>query len=118
MLSQQKLIDSISATYAEGIEIIKKKNTDYAIESDALSNFKLIERLGVVDYKRGILVRLADKFARVINLLDRDASVLDERLEDTLLDMINYLAILKAALEHEKLETIKYQKKERENKNV
>jgi Nucleotide modification associated domain 1 len=90
-------------TYQMGVEIVKKKNNDYATNEDALSNFKVIEHLGVVEYKRAMLVRMADKFARISNLMkeDKTRQVLDERLEDTLLDLINYAAILKAALEEE-----------------
>lgn len=104
MLTQQELILSVENTYKVGVDIIKKKNSDYATTKDALSNFKVIESLGVVDYKRGILVRVADKFARVVNLMDRPNVVLDESVEDTLIDMINYLAILKAGLENEREE--------------
>jgi len=90
-------------TYQIGVEIVKKKNNDYATTNDALSNFKVIEALGVVDYKRAMLVRMADKFARISNLMKegKEVQVLDEKLEDTLLDLINYAAILKAALEEE-----------------
>lgn len=101
MHTQQSLIASIETTYKDGVNIIRKKNSDYATTEDALSNFKVIQNLGVVDYKRGILVRIADKFARIVNLLDRENAVMDEKIEDTILDMINYLAILKAALEDE-----------------
>jgi hypothetical protein len=46
---------------------------------------------------------MADKFARISNLMKdgKEAQVLDEKLEDTLNDLINYSAILKAALEDE-----------------
>lgn len=103
MLTRQQLIDSMERTYQTGVEIVKKKNSDYATTDDALSNFKVIEALGVVEYKRAMLVRMADKFARISNLMkdDKKAQVLDERLEDTILDLINYAAILKAALEEE-----------------
>lgn len=103
MLTRQGLIDSMERTYQMGVEIVKRKNSDYATTSDALSNFKVIEHLGVVEYKRAMLVRMADKFARISNLMkdDKLPQVLDEKLEDTLLDLINYAAILKAALEEE-----------------
>ena len=103
MLTRQGLIESMERTFQTGVEIVKKKNSDYATTDDALSNFKVIEALGVVEYKRAMLVRMADKFARISNLMKegKKVEVLDERLEDTLLDLINYTAILKAAIEVE-----------------
>lgn len=92
--------DSIEKTYKDGLEIIHKKNHDYAGEEDHWKNFRYAEMVGV-SVERAILVRVSDKLARVSNLLDKDPEVLDERLEDTLLDMINYLAILKAYMEHD-----------------
>jgi len=45
----------------------------------------------------GIYTRISDKFARLSNLLHRDPAVTDESLEDTILDLIGYLAIFHAA---------------------
>ena len=42
-----------------------------------------------------------DKIVRVSNLLDREAVIADEKIEDSLNDIINYSAIIKAKL-HEK----------------
>jgi Nucleotide modification associated domain 1 len=108
MLTRDEMIAQMESIYQRGVEIVKKKNSDYATNEDALSNFKVIQALGVVDYKRAMLVRMADKFARISNLMkdDKKPAVLDERLEDTLLDLINYSAILIIALGEESDEKI------------
>ena len=75
----------------ESYDIGLKKNHDYG--SDNITNFGVL----------GILVRLNDKVQRVKNLLKADGvatiknlkgsssmMVSDERVEDTLMDMINY----------------------------
>ncbi len=91
------LISSVESFYEKGVEIIKKKNDDYATGDDPYKNFRFASLVGVSP-ERAILVRVADKLARVSNLLDKEPSVKDEKIEDTLLDMCNYLAILSSML--------------------
>jgi len=79
--------------------IVKAKNQDYA-NGDAFANFKLCEELGLCSVAEGITVRLADKLKRICNLLNQEAAVLDETVEDTLLDMSNYAIILLLYLRH------------------
>lgn len=56
------------------------KNKDYG--TACLMEFK----------EKGIIVRLHDKIARLKNLVwnDKEACIQDERIEDTLKDIINY----------------------------
>lgn len=87
-------------TFDACLAISVAKNADYANDSDPLANFRACEAFGVPLVK-GIMVRLSDKFARIGNLLDREAQVKDEAITDTIDDAIDYLAILKYALETE-----------------
>lgn len=88
--------------YADNIEILKVKNADYSNNSEnPFKNFEMVELFGITDTKTGILVRATDKFARLINLMDKEAEVKDETVLDTIQDMQNYLAILGAYLEYE-----------------
>jgi len=96
-----KFIESIENTYKQGVEIVKLKNQDYASEDDPWKNFKLAELLGI-GVEEAILLRVSDKIARIANLIHKEPAVMDEKLEDTILDCINYLAILKAHREKEK----------------
>lgn len=93
MTKNKEFIQQIETIYAQGIEIIKNKNHDYAEDSDPFKNFRYSELLGI-SIERAILVRIMDKIARISNLLDKEAKVKDEKIEDTLIDAINYLAIL------------------------
>ena len=96
-----KFIESIKNTYAKGVELIERKNHDYAGVDNPFKNFESALVVGIpVD--QAILVRVLDKLSRVSNLLGKEAEVKDEAIEDTLLDAINYLAILKAYLEDKK----------------
>lgn len=94
-MTQEEFFKYIEQTYHDALAIVAKKNKDYATDVDPFKNFKLSSLVGVSP-ARAILVRISDKMARVVNLLEKPASVKDETVEDTIVDMINYLAILKA----------------------
>ena len=100
-MTKNQLIESIKLTYLRGIRLVEQKNHDYAREDDAFSNFRSSVIAGVYP-EQAILVRVLDKISRISNLLDKKASVQDESIEDTLIDCINYMAILKAMLEEKK----------------
>ena len=112
-MTKKEFIESIAYTYAKGIELIKRKNADYATGENPFRNFEYADLAGV-SVERAIMVRVMDKMARVSNLLDKNPEVIDEKLEDTLLDVINYLAILKAYLERN---NVNY-KKTKKDKNI
>lgn len=102
-MTTPEFIKSIEKTYHDGVELIKIKNHDYAGMEDPWRNFRSAEIVGLGP-DRAILVRVLDKIARVSNLLNSKAKV-DEKIEDTILDCINYLAILKAYKENENKKT-------------
>lgn len=77
------LMGEANVFFSNCINLLRKKNTDYNKATDALSGFR---KFGV----HGILVRLEDKLGRVANLLNKEAQVKDESVDDTLLDIANY----------------------------
>ncbi len=81
------------------LKIHKAKNNDYSPQ-EAFGNFAESEKVGVPDWK-GAFIRLQDKYTRSCNLIGgREAQVLDEKLEDTLLDMANYCVIVLCLLKN------------------
>ena len=62
----------------------KAKNADYGNSFD-----KTLNEFGLV----ASVVRLNDKMERIKSLIKSDAKVLDEKIEDTLLDMANYAVL-------------------------
>ena len=84
------------------LAIHKAKNHDYSAKGQ-FGNFAESEKVGIPAWK-GAFVRLQDKYTRAANLIARDgqAKVLDEKLEDTLLDLANYAVIVLCLLEDEK----------------
>lgn len=70
-------------------EVQFAKGKDYAEDVDGLRNLR---RRGV----DGIVARLGDKLSRIENLIKpgKEASVLDESIDDTLIDFANYSLLL------------------------
>lgn len=91
----------IAETFQKGLALVDKKNADYANDSNPFANFDN-SLIAHVSQPQAILVRVMDKMSRIGNLLIRPAAVLDESMEDTIIDAINYLAILLAWLESSK----------------
>lgn len=96
-MTTKEFLRNLESTFDECYNLAEKKNKDYANLEDPFKNFKMSIQVGV-EPDRAILVRISDKLSRVSNLLERTNSVSDERIEDTLYDIINYCAILKAYL--------------------
>ena len=103
-MNKQQFLESIENSYKEAMEIIEKKNADYAVESNPFRNFEYATYCNV-SVEKAILVRISDKFARLANLIDKgeeNRQVLDETTADTIVDICNYLVILKAYMEDKK----------------
>jgi len=88
------LLEEMRKIFVECLQTVHKKNADYSPGYDPFRNFEFCEQLGICLTEEGILVRMADKFARVVNLMNKSPDVEDETVEDTLKDLINYAAIL------------------------
>lgn len=103
-MDKEEFFKFLEDTYAKCVETSRKKNADYAGDSDPFANFRLVEMLGICSVETGILVRMTDKMARITNLLKdgRKAQVKDESVDDTLEDLINYTAILAAFRESQR----------------
>jgi hypothetical protein len=97
-MNTQQFLEHIKKTFDNCLNIVELKNSDYAGSQDyPFKNFENSLLIGVSP-ERGILVRITDKLSRISNLLNSEAKVKDEKIEDTINDAINYLAILKAYL--------------------
>ena len=71
----------ISKIALEVAELVNKKNHDYGKSFD-----KSVDKYGAAAY----FLRIADKISRAETLSNKDALVLDEKIEDTLKDIIGY----------------------------
>ena len=85
----------------EMTDLHDRKNRDYA-GTDYLSNFLMCERMGIPAWK-GSLIRLSDKFSRVINIArTEEISVSDETVVDTLMDLAVYAILTRILYENSK----------------
>ena len=99
-MDRNEFNDNIHQTYVDAHEILIVKNSDYANSDNPFKNFEFADLVGI-GINKAILVRVSDKIARISNLIDKDengdkVAVKDETITDTIVDAINYLAILKA----------------------
>ena len=96
------LLEDIEFTFGQCLQTAIAKNSDYGgSNNDPYANFRNSTIAGV-SVEQGIVVRMADKMSRIGTLLQKEAKVKDEAIEDTIMDLINYAAILKSYLKNNK----------------
>jgi len=98
------LIESTEKLFAEALATMKKKNADYAGDSDSMKNFQISAQVANVKMSQGILTRLTDKTTKIGNLIVKEGAVKEESIFDTVQDLINCAAILHYALQMERRE--------------
>jgi len=85
--------DRFNTLLDEMKRINREKRHDYANKKDVFANFRICELGGIPAWK-GCLVRLSDKFSRIMQFMKEEKlEVKDEKIEDTLLDLANYALI-------------------------
>ena len=82
--------DGVERVFEECLELYKRKNHDYSNKGESAFD-KAYKKMGA----KSLWLRLNDKFTRFESLLfaEDEAQVKDEKIEDTLLDLINYAAM-------------------------
>jgi hypothetical protein len=96
---QEQFIDQIAKTFASCLGTLKAKNNDYTKNSaaDPFRNFRKMAEFAHIDVDQSLLSQIAGKMSRIEALTENGfLPQVDEPIEDTLKDLINYLAILKA----------------------
>ena len=84
---------------SSALELMQKKNHDYAGKkgSEPFANFTRAEAMGITTTEKAMMVRMLDKVSRLSSFLESgEFKVQDEKLEDTILDLINYSVLLYA----------------------
>jgi hypothetical protein len=92
----EKFVEYINGFHKYASGVVEAKNADYAGKTEPLRNFEDAALIAGVTVEQGLLVRMADKLARIRNLTAKKDSVgeVGEKIEDTLMDLSNYAAIL------------------------
>jgi len=96
---QKQIIDKANS-------ILLAKRHDYSGADDPFGNFRKSNLFGVEPW-RGVMVRLSDKLSRIQSIMEAGGKsrVVNETLEDTFADLVNYSCIL-AGLCFEELEVL------------
>jgi hypothetical protein len=94
MKTNEENLKAAKELFERCLHIMETKNHDYASSTNFFKNLSLSEYLGVAKTENGIVTRLLDKIIRICNGIQREYSVKDEKIDDTILDAINYLALL------------------------
>ncbi len=89
-MSSNDRVSQMELVQKEGLELFKKKNSDYG---DAFANYGVI----------GVLVRMGDKISRLQSISAKNITLINtESLRDTLIDLHNYSAMAIILLDKDK----------------
>jgi uncharacterized protein YnzC (UPF0291/DUF896 family) len=79
-------------------DISQKKNADYTGSNPCpFANFTAVERNGIATTEQGFLTRMMDKIQRINSYAQQGKlEVVDEKVEDTLMDLANYCILFSA----------------------
>lgn len=98
-MNQEQFCKHVNEELTIIAELLESKNADYGgIDGDVLENIKMCQMLDICAAEQGILIRMTDKYKRLINLLKgkEGPKVKSETTTDTIRDLIGYLILLMA----------------------
>lgn len=91
--TREEIFEMHQEICGRALELMKKKNADYS-KDGPLDNFFVCEALRLGSAENGVLIRMSDKLSRLGSVFAKGAQVVDERTEDTIVDIINYAILL------------------------
>lgn len=98
-MKQKELTNLIEQNYKYCLRLIGYKNDDYADKDYAFSNFESASLQANIPTEKVIISQIGIKISRIRNLIEKEGVVLNESIDDSLYDMINYTALLLAYLQ-------------------
>lgn len=99
MMTKEELFKLHQEICQEALELMKKKNNDYASNKDPFMNFRRAEYLGFATAELGVLIRMTDKMSRISTFLNSgELSLSNESVYDSIVDIINYSVLLAGLL--------------------
>jgi hypothetical protein len=88
-------------------DLMAVKNHDYAGSKGDTPwmNFQRSEEMGICSTEQAFLVRITDKISRLVTFTNNGVLLVkDEGVEDSIIDLINYLVLFSAFLNNKKSE--------------
>ena len=95
-MNREELFEHHKSICKEALEIMEKKNHDYAGEGGdtPFANFTRSEDMGICTTEQGFLVRLCDKLSRLSTFASAgELKVDNESYHDAIVDIINYCVL-------------------------
>jgi len=94
-MNREELYELHRNLTGHALDLMYKKNIDYASEDDNPFGNLVGSVVVGVDPKRGVLVRCIDKFSRISSFIKNgELKVTDEGVQDSIIDVINYMVLL------------------------
>ena len=87
------------------LEVMRAKANDYADGQDAFLNFKVAAQVAGISPDQTLLVLLGMKISRLTQLVGKGKKAKNESVDDTLLDIINYVLLLRGMLKEQRTES-------------
>lgn len=106
MMNREDLINYHEDICRQALELMKKKNHDYAGNSGKtpFANFERCEAMGICTTEAGFLVRMTDKLSRLSTFADAGKLQVDnEGYNDAIVDIINYCVLFSAYVKSKNL---------------
>jgi hypothetical protein len=98
---QKKYLDFHKQLCDDSRELSAKKQQDYCNLDDetdlytVFGNFMIPEKMGIVTTEQSLMSRIADKFNRLVNVINNDECMVDTENEfDTMMDILNFIVLL------------------------
>ena len=105
-MTRQDLVIKITELMVQDVELMKRKNSDYSSEEDALSNLKEFGFMGMAS-------KIGDKYCRFKNWVKNGKyEVSDEGILDTLRDLGNFCYLARVMLSEEEIKPYKISKED------
>ena len=91
-------VQDTQALFDRCVELMRSKSNDYAEGGDAFLNFKTAAQIAGISPEQTLLTLLGMKLSRLTQLISKGKKAKNESVEDTLLDLINYVVLLRGML--------------------
>jgi hypothetical protein len=108
-MTNKEFLDFQKDFFAKIMVTCEDKNKDYTSGSgDAFHNFTLVEKLGIGTALQCLLIRMSDKYARLVTFMNTGKlSVANESATDALMDIVGYASIAAGLLKDQENITTK-----------
>lgn len=107
-MNQKEQLEIIEKINKQGINLLISKGSDYSQSGDILKNFKEVQQMCVllgVDISKieGVhMFYIILKIQRICNLMFSGKAAKNESIQDTLIDLRNYVDLLNCTIEENK----------------